>query len=238
MLFNHGIKPRFRLPVPILVAFLGDYPCTALHIISTAYTQMNIKPIGIESEADARNLLAFSRHLAPMPVILPNGCRKLFIFINPFRYARLQRLVHFLSPGTYPTIECRNRFRILLPLELLRKPVSPSIVMSSGNLSASRFFLLHQLLRLLFCDNRSACAPMLQKYPRPLIRKRTQKNRLSITDHRLLKCKKKCFLENILYGKVIQTTILMRQNLAVSICSRTYMAHDVILFAHASSQNQ
>lgn len=56
-------------------------------------------------------------------------------------------------------------------------PVSPSIVMSSGNLSASRFFLLHQLLRLLFCDNRSACAPMLQKYPRPLIRKRTQKKR-------------------------------------------------------------
>ena len=120
MLFNHGIKPRFRLPVPILVAFLGDYSCTTLHIIPTAYTQMNIKSVGIEPKTDARNLLTFGRHLAPMPVILPDGCRKLLIFINPFRYARLQRLVHLLTPGAYPTVECRNRFRILLPLELLR----------------------------------------------------------------------------------------------------------------------
>ena len=81
---------------------------------------MNIKSVGIEPKTDARNLLTFGRHLAPMPVILPDGCRKLLIFINPFRYARLQRLVHLLTPGAYPTVECRNRFRILLPLELLR----------------------------------------------------------------------------------------------------------------------
>ena len=131
---------------------------------------------------DAESFLSSSIHFDTL------ACNASFTFLPQARIRPLNAATAFASC-------CRSNCCVM--------PVSPSIVMSSGNLSASRFFLLHQLLRLLFCDNRSACAPILQKYPRPLIRKRTQKNRLSITDHRLLKCKKKCFLENILYGKVI-----------------------------------